>query len=470
MFDIERVVTGLFATDVSSFFTIVILTYLVFALLLLFRKDTGGRLGSLAEISPGVLTSLGILGTFLGIFLGLMDFDIRTINRSVPELLEGLKVAFGTSILGLGSALLYRVARPLVTSSAGESGASAEDILDSLNAINTQMARLNSNVEDAGKTNKDGFDTLRKALTDDTDSSVSGQLQRLRASFADLEKATVHGFESQIKEFRDFAEHMSKAFSEAIIEELKSVIREFNEKISEQFGDNFKQLNEAVGRLLEWQENYRQQLEQLKASFDNSVEALTSTEKAISEIEKATSSIPEHTAKFSEANDQLIDQLKLMHEGLSSIAEMRNRAEGAIPEISNRINEMTETITGAVENQRDATEAIKGVVQSSTEELQKSVDAISGQIEGSIGEQREAQQQMLDGLQSALNETLQNATNQLNDAIVQLDEAMQNEIESVVRTMGESLSGIAQKFVDDYAPLLEQTKQIVELGKRARDS
>ena len=40
---------------------------------------------------------------------------------------------------------------------------------------------------------------------------------------------------------------MSKAFSEAIIEELKSVIREFNEKISEQFGDNFKQLNLAVG-------------------------------------------------------------------------------------------------------------------------------------------------------------------------------------------------------------------------------
>ena len=75
---------------------------------------------------------------------------------------------------------------------------------------------------------------------------------------------------------------------------------------------------------------------------------------------------------------------------------------------------------------------------------------------------------MLDGLQEP-NETLQNATNQLNDAIAQLDEAMQNEIESVVRTMGESLSGIAQKFVEDCTPLLEQTKQIVELGKRAKD-
>ena len=262
---------------------------------------------------------------------------------------------------------------------------------------------------------------------------------------------------------------MSKAFSEAIIEELKSVIREFNEKISEQFGDNFKQLNEAVGRLLEWQENYRHQLEDLKASFDNSVEAISATEKAIVEIEKATSAIPEHTAEFGKANEKLLDQIKLLHEGLGSVAEMRNRAEGAIPEISKRIEEMTDTIAGAVKDQQEATDAIKGAVQSSIAELQKSVETISGQIETSIGDQRVAQQHMLEGLERAFNETIQNTTNQLNDSVKQLDEAMQKEIESVVRTMAESLSGIAQKFVDDYAPLLEQTRQIVEMGKKAKN-
>lgn len=243
MFDFERIIAGLFANEVSRFFTIAILAYLSFSIMLLFRKQRGEKLDGLVDISPGILTSLGILGTFLGIFLGLMDFDIRTINRSVPELLEGLKVAFGTSILGLGGALIFRVVRPLVTSSSGEGSASAEDVLESLTSLNRKMETLNTSVETSNQTSKDGFDTLRKALTDDGDSSVAGQLQRLRASFSDLEKATVHGFEAQIREFREFAEHMSRAFSEAIIEELKSVIREFNERISEQFGDNFKQLN-----------------------------------------------------------------------------------------------------------------------------------------------------------------------------------------------------------------------------------
>jgi hypothetical protein len=45
---------------------------------------------------------------------------------------------------------------------------------------------------------------------------------------------------------------------------------------------------------------------------------------------------------------------------------------------------------------------------------------------------------------------------------------MQKEIEGAVRTMTESLSGITQKFVADYTPLLEQTRLIVELGQKAR--
>jgi len=42
-----------------------------------------------------------------------------------------------------------------------------------------------------------------------------------------------------------------------LVEALRDVIHDFNNKITEQFGDNFKELNEAVGRLLIWQEDYK---------------------------------------------------------------------------------------------------------------------------------------------------------------------------------------------------------------------
>lgn len=59
---------------------------------------------------PGTLTGLGILGTFIGLSLGLASFsgdDIYTISDNVGPLLSGMKVAFHTSVYGIFFSLLY---------------------------------------------------------------------------------------------------------------------------------------------------------------------------------------------------------------------------------------------------------------------------------------------------------------------------------------------------------------------------
>ena len=52
---------------------------------------------------------------------------------------------------------------------------------------------------------------------------------------------------------------MSKLATEQVIAALKTVIQDFNNNLTEQFGENFKQLNTAVLELVTWQENYKQQ-------------------------------------------------------------------------------------------------------------------------------------------------------------------------------------------------------------------
>lgn len=47
------------------------------------------------------IVSLGVLGTFVGIFIGLQDFNLESIESSIPALLSGLKTAFVTSIFGM---------------------------------------------------------------------------------------------------------------------------------------------------------------------------------------------------------------------------------------------------------------------------------------------------------------------------------------------------------------------------------
>lgn len=59
---------------------------------------------------PSVISTLGVLGTFLGITKGLMSFDTSDLDTSIPLLLDGLKTAFFTSLVGMfGSLILNRV-------------------------------------------------------------------------------------------------------------------------------------------------------------------------------------------------------------------------------------------------------------------------------------------------------------------------------------------------------------------------
>ena len=58
----------------------------------------------------GTLTGLGILGTFLGLSMGLGSFsgdDIFTISDNVGSLLSGMKVAFHTSVYGIFFSLVF---------------------------------------------------------------------------------------------------------------------------------------------------------------------------------------------------------------------------------------------------------------------------------------------------------------------------------------------------------------------------
>lgn len=62
------------------------------------------------ELVPDILTSLGILGTFVGLVMGLREFDpsgYEQMAGSVTPLINGIKVAFITSIYGISLSLAF---------------------------------------------------------------------------------------------------------------------------------------------------------------------------------------------------------------------------------------------------------------------------------------------------------------------------------------------------------------------------
>lgn len=71
--------------------------------------DSHIKKGMLAII-PGAMTGLGILGTFIGLSFGLQNFNTgnaREITNSIAPLMDGIKVAFHTSIYGMVFSLIF---------------------------------------------------------------------------------------------------------------------------------------------------------------------------------------------------------------------------------------------------------------------------------------------------------------------------------------------------------------------------
>jgi len=123
---------------------------------------------------PSVFTTLGVLGTFSGIFFGLQKFDVGNINESIPMLLEGMKTAFLTSIVGIVLSLIFR---PI-----GQNVLRAIELNEPPKQTNELSALSEiANILRATKVEtKENFEKLNTALIGETDTSVSTQLVKLR--------------------------------------------------------------------------------------------------------------------------------------------------------------------------------------------------------------------------------------------------------------------------------------------------
>jgi hypothetical protein len=189
-----------------------------------------------AAAGPALLTTFGVFFCFAGITWGLIDFDPADVRASVPHLLQGIRTSFWASVFGIGCALTIKLrilffGEPPLSTTGVTAGATVDDLV-------VQLSKLNRSI----------------AATDDA--TLLGELKLLRTDSNDR----LDGLNRSLERF---AVNMVEANSNALIQALSQIIRDFNTKLDEQFGQNFKDLNSAVGKLVVWQKQYEQQLNSL---------------------------------------------------------------------------------------------------------------------------------------------------------------------------------------------------------------
>lgn len=299
-----------------------------------------------------VIISIGVLGTFVGIVLGLWEFDTNNIDESVPKLLEGLKLAFATSIAGmLISIILSTMQKNKIIGGNDELSVLGEinnklSLLTNLEQINESFNGLRLEIRDEQKQTRthieSGFTMSIKTLT-----SIDTKLDTL-ATTDTINKFRVDVHEEQLKS-RNFLEEqfektnhalqqaidvLSKGATEEIIKALENVISDFNKNLVDQFGDNFKKLNKAVINLLEWQKQYKEVIEK---DYNLLIEVRTSLDNTSSTLEKISARNEETTAVYTQLKT-LIEtydtQLNSLNKQLETYSNMGAEAAKAFESLS----------------------------------------------------------------------------------------------------------------------------------------
>src|SRR5258708_15664606 len=131
------------------------------------------------SFGPTILTTLGIFATFLGIAIGLSEFDANNIQASVPALLGGLKTAFWASVAGVGGALLLKFRHQFFDRTAVEGTGENGEV------TGADLARLLSGIQTALVGNEETslitqIKLMRSDTNDRLDALKVAQLQALQ--------------------------------------------------------------------------------------------------------------------------------------------------------------------------------------------------------------------------------------------------------------------------------------------------
>lgn len=453
---LENYLQNLSAHFVTNVFLITISFLFVLSLVFLYR----GEQKSFTSHTASLLTSIGILGTFIGIVIGLLDFDPKKIDESIELLLNGLKTAFITSLAGMASAIFFKI---FSATKYNKENRLPDEIIDVeprdiLKAINNQEQHLVD---------------LRKAISDNDESSLVGQIKLLRGDSSDQHKAQqlmFENFSTELwKNLQEFSEMLSKSATEQVIQALKEVITDFNKNLTEQFGDNFKALDSSVKRLVDWQAQYSLQLKQMSDHYAQGVKAISDIEQSVSSINEESKAIPQTMSELKSVLEVNQHQINELSRHLEAFKEMKEKATNALPEIQKNVDDTIKNITLSAQAASDGYQSLLKSTENIHGSFTHSIEGIQKQLETTINELTAKQTQEMNNAFNALEKEVANSVETtgkaVNKHLEMIDESMTQEVTRVMTEMGRALASISGQFTKDYQDLTLAMKKVTNTAR-----
>ncbi|MBR1646522.1 MAG: anti-phage defense ZorAB system ZorA [Selenomonadaceae bacterium] len=431
----------------------------------------------------GIFTGLGILGTFLGLTIGLSGVDmtggdIETLKSGIAKLLSGVETAFVTSLVGIFCAIVYSVGHHWLMKNFQSAvqnltdkldeifpRRSAEDWLNELNATAaenfSESQAQTSMLHELNTTAAENFSesqaqtSMLHELNETAAKNFSesqGQTSMLHELNATAAKDYGESLE-QTKVLKNIGEQVADAIHKALDEKLAEYVEKICEAIDKLGTGVAAGINDTMTKVAGAQmDRFSAALEKFSDSIDaklKSVDAVSKTmnEQMLSTVEKVSKTL-EQQAETSTSN---VGQISEAVNAFSEIVKRHNETtQKMFAQVQSLLNE-TEKFLQQVNTAGDLLKQAAEPVKQSTLQLTKNLIETSAQMENLATANQTTRQNLFD------------LTNRLSTFVNDFN-GIADELERSTNVIKDSLEHYNYEISDGL------TKALTQFDQRLKDS
>ena len=474
---------------------------------------------------PGILTGIGIIGTFLGLILGLFTFDVskdpELVRTSLRNLLSSVGNAFVVSLAAIFLAMLItwlekRAINRLYTEldelcglidSLFEAGAGEEylqRLVDASETSATQAMQMKESI----------VTDLKQVLTELTNQQIAAMTANSSQLSQSIGDSITQGLVDPLTKISEAVQTVGNSQGEGVTKLLTDVMSRFVTEMDGMFGSQMRGMNEMLVQTASTIQDASQRFEQLANQIQ---QAGSGAADAMSKrVEEALLNMQNAQASSNEQMRIFVDQLKQnMSQGQTESTELtknlvkelsesttalvrslqdqsnnaqltHNDRQKERDEQMNRLLEhLKDSITNTQTESATATTQLLGRLGESTEKLVKQLE---DQTEKARQEQaqRSAQQdtttaELLDNLKKHFQNTQSEAASSTSALLSQLGEATQNLVKSLqdqgnqaqldhTQRMADLVDKITTALGQNHSQVSKLTEVVTESSNAMRDS
>lgn len=353
---------------------------------------------------PGVLTGLGIIGTFAGLLAGLQDFKPFPIEEAVKglgPLLYGVQHAFVASGISIFCAMgVVFISRLVLAYLYGlvEKLNHGIDSLYSTGAGEEYLARLVKSSEDGARATaqlKDALvEDLHKMMTNLVDRQIAAQEASTAALGRHIGEAISAAISEPMKRVGDAMELTARGNGEQVNTMLEKLITGFMSQLEETFGGQMRNIDGQMQRSMEAMMAVQESLQgllgdikrtnehaasQMSGTLEDAMNKAAENQKVLTDqmrefVQDFRRLVTEEQHKSKEVMDEAI--MKVLGEVASAMDGLESVRKAAAVEEAGRNDRLTSQTNELVGGLSGQVEALIGAVSEQVSQTQRNIDAL----------------------------------------------------------------------------------------------